>query len=381
MVKKYIQKVKDCRKTIFFYYVLCVKMYLKVIMMFMDIMNEINNDSDILKRLVILSEYIGSEKYYKTVFSKLSQLRKKTYFDTVSYNSMSLGDSAILSNKERERSLIYSEETPRTRIEEQFLAIRRLVDFIETPTLATSQLSMNLICKMHEILFEKTNKKVAGRFKTVDLDVVTVNRRGKVINTRKTVAPQFVDLYLSKLINEFCTSSGHTVLKAIVFIADFLTIHPFNEGSTVIANVFFRYFLLKDNIDLLQYFSFEKYLNVHHDKYIRVLEEKNAGFQHKKYSVAMIKPFILFMMNLLIDGYKTLEDDIEKLNNTKYNKRDDVIDVIKSIEGEFTINSILENLEIIINKQTVNRIIKELLDENILNKIGDRKNTKYIVNN
>lgn len=346
--------------------------------MFMDIMNDINNDSDILKRLVIFSEYVGREKYYKTVYSKLSQLKKKTYYDTVTHNAVLLGDNALVSSKERERSLIYSNDASKNEREEQFLGVKKLLDFVEKQYNSIG-LNSHSICRLHEMLYEKTNKRTAGRFKTTDLDVVVVNKRGKVLNTRKTVAPQFVDLYLSKLLNEYLNSSGHPILKAIVFIADFLTIHPFNEGSTVLAQMLLRYFLLREDVELLNYFSLEKYMSTHHEKYEKVLEDKNSGFTQKKYNPAMVKPFVLFIINALIEGYKTLEEDINKLNKTKYNKRDDVVDVIMAINGQFTINSILENLEIIINKQTVNRIIKELLDEGKLDKFGDRKNTRYQV--
>lgn len=347
--------------------------------MFMDIMNEINNDSDILKRLVILSEYVGRERYYKTVYSKLSQLKKKTYYDTVTFNASFLGDNAVISSKERERNLIYSSDSAKNEKEEQFLGIKRLFDFVDKQPNAIG-LSNTSICKLHEILYERTSKKTAGKFKTADLDVVTVNKRGKVLNTRKTVAPNFVDLYLTKLINEYQNSSGHPVLKAIVFIADFLTIHPFQDGNSVVAQSLVRYFLMKEDIELLNYFCLERHIYNNYDRFVKVSEDKNVGFTQKKYNVAMVKSFVLFFINALIDGFKTLEEDIAKLNKTKYNKRDDVIDVIMGIEGQFTINSILENLEIIINKQTVNRIIKELLDDGKLDKYGDRKNTKYQVN-
>ena len=90
--------------------------------------------------------------------------------------------------------------------------------------------------------------------------------------------------------------------------------------------------------------------------------------------------FSEYYLGIILSAYKDFSDRVEYITNKKMNAKDRVASIIKNHIGKITKQEIVERCPDI-SIGTIERVLKELLDANIILKISGGRFTSYTYNN
>ncbi len=86
--------------------------------------------------------------------------------------------------------------------------------------------------------------------------------------------------------------------------------------------------------------------------------------------------FIRYSLSLLLESYKEFDQLFTSNVINKQSKKERILNFIEETIGSFSKREVLDKL-LDISESTIERIIKEQLDNGKLVKIGERKTTRY----
>jgi Fic family protein len=124
------------------------------------------------------------------------------------------------------------------------LGVAEAVDYIRT---AKEHVSLNLIKKLHHIVF-KNSKHFAGNFRAKGVEVVVADAQGRVIHRgapSQQIAPLLKEIV--RWYNQNRKSCTPLVLAAVVH-NQFEAVHPFQDGNGRVGRLLLNNILLKHNL-------------------------------------------------------------------------------------------------------------------------------------
>lgn len=146
------------------------------------------------------------------------------------YNSNAI-ENSTLSLPETEKILLEMEVSRHLSVREVYEAknLARVVAFVRALS-KDPDVSKELICKLHGMLFVGINDDFAGRFRKANEYVR--------VGTFVAPAPEHIDLLMDRLLEEYSSNITIYPLDAIArFHLEFETIHPFIDGNGRIGRV------------------------------------------------------------------------------------------------------------------------------------------------
>lgn len=163
----------------------------------------------------------------------------------------------------------------------------------------------------------------------------------------------------------------HPVIKAAVFVYDFLSIHPFQDGNGRLSRLLGTLLLLKAGYTWIQYVSFEHEIESRKAEYYRVLMQCQRQRPGED-----IYPWVLFFLDCLCKISDQLMNklSVQGQETNLGPKEKNVYAFIESHPGCKT-GDIAESLAISI--PTVKRILTNLLTQKMIIKHGAGAGTNY----
>jgi Fic family protein len=354
----------------------------------MDIPNNMNQKMDFkssvhqqINQLIgVVDTFKGSWKILEqTKSGYLKELRKIATIESI--GSSTRIEGSTLTDEEVEKLLRSVKISKLEKREEQevvgyYEALEIILEnYQEIP------LTQSYIHQLHGILLKHSAKDQThkGRFKNLSNQVVANYPDGTQRTIFRTTEPHLTSSEMEGLLlwtNERLEKQDmHPLWIVSVFVYEFLSIHPYQDGNGRLSRLLTTLLLLKLDYQFVQYVSFEHVIESRKEAYYRALMD---GQKNRYKDEERIDKWIVFFMECMIELTNRLEakyDTYSKLKIALNERQQQIVAYVKTHEtakiGE--IENELENY----SRNTIKKDMAYLVNEGILIKAGAGRGVRY----
>lgn len=310
----------------------------------------------------------------------LKELRKVATVQSI--GSSTRIEGASLTDKEVEKLLSKVEITAfETRDEQEVVGYHEALELI-LDNQADMPINEGTILTLHGILLRHSSKddRHRGGYKNLPNSVVATYPDGTKKTIFETTPPHLVRKEMETLVewtrSNLKTGDLHPLLVIGLFVYEFLSIHPFQDGNGRLSRLLTTLLLLRMDYGFIQYISFEHQIENRKSGYYRAL--MNCQRRRRKGKAEDISEWIHYFLGSLQDLGRKLEKKVEGLEEAavylnprqklilEYIRRDSPAK-LADIHSQFP----AENLN------TLKKDLQKLVEDKLISKTGDRKAATY----
>ncbi len=335
--------------------------------------NKIIGNSNIISLINKIHEYKGKQSYL--LDSKKSTLDTLLNIAKVQSTSSSNRIEGIFTTDKRINEIINQKLEPKNRNEEEIAGYRDVLSLIHE-NYNYVDINSNTILQLHRDLYKYTGYSYGGKFKNVQ-NYIEENNNGEKKIRFTPLSPIETPIAIEELCknyNELVITENCDLLVLIpIFILDFVSIHPFNDGNGRMSRLLTLLLLYKNNYYVGKYISIEKIIEDTKDSYYDALQKSSVNWHNNKNDYSY---FVEYYLGIILSAYKDLDAKISILENKKITSYDRIINIFKD-------NIIPLNKSFLISKcpdlseTTIERTLNKLLKEQKIIKISGGRYTKY----
>lgn len=186
-------------------------------------------------------------------------------------------------------------------------------------------------------------------------------------------------------IEELCSSYNREIescnidplILIPIFIFDFLSIHPFNDGNGRMSRLLTLLLLYKSGYIVGKYISIEKIVENSKESYYDSLQKSSIYWHENKNSY---QPFAQYYLGIILSAYKDFSNRVEYITNKKLNIKERTEIIIKKHLGAISKQEIVDMCPDI-SQGSIERALGTLVSEEKILKITGGRYTKYVYNN
>ena len=239
------------------------------------------------------------------------------------------------------------------------------------------EISTNALKHLHNLLLAFSFKDVwhKGDFKQHSNAVEAHYPDGTSQIIFRTTPPGFeTEDAVNKIINWYHEKNDiHPLIRSAVFVYEFVTIHPFQDGNGRLSRLLTTLLLLQTGYVWIQYISFEHEIEKRKSEYYRVLRFCQSNRPHEA-----IDQWIEFFLDCLCTIQKELSEKMKsKLYGISLAPKEMII--LQVIEANPGLRSGEVALKLRYPISTVKRLIAKLVNRELLVKHGRGAGTNYEV--
>ena len=350
--------------------------------------NKLNFDFKTNQQILKLISYIDSFKGKWNIVEQkeniyLKELRKIATIESI--GSSTRIEGAQLTNEEIKELLDNMEITKlKTRDQQEVVGYYDVLEIIYE-SFPDISISKNYIQQLHQRLLKYSIKddRHRGNYKNLSNKVVANYPDGTQKIIFNTTEPHLVENEMTDLINwtneQLKISEIHPLVIIGLFIYEFLSIHPFQDGNGRLSRLLTNLLLLKNDYQFVQYVSFENLIEQKKKSYYEALMD---GQKDRYTDTERINSWILFFLSSLETLTQRLEQkyDVFKSKGGYLNDRQKRIKDF--IEKEQPIKlSDLSKVFTDITIHTLKKDLQYLKTEQIIDSIGKNRGTIYMIKN
>jgi Fic family protein len=243
---------------------------------------------------------------------------------------------------------------------------------------ASIEITENQVMGLHSLLMKYGDKDVwhRGKFKQVSNTVEANLADGSKQVIFKTSEPGLrTQDDMIRLFNWYHTDQETVpLIKVAVFVYEFLSIHPFQDGNGRLSRLLGSLLLLKNGYSWIQYISFENEIENRKSAYYKVLMDTQRNRPGEN-----ITEWLRFFLSCLshIQNNLMLKLDQRKMDNAAANQRErKILFFIENHPGSRS-GEISSKLDIPL--PTAKKTLAELVEKKLLYKEGVGRGTAYFL--
>ena len=328
---------------------------------------------EIVKKLTLINEFKGEQRLF--VEAHKDELRELVEIAKVQSTESSNRIEGISTADDRLKNLVKSKTTPKNRDESEIAGYRDVLNTIHE-NYDYIPINSNYMLQLHRDLYKFIGNSAGGIFKTADNIIRETDADGNASVRFRPVAawetPAAVD-ELCKAYKEAKEDADPLVLN-MMFILDFLCIHPFNDGNGRMSRLLTLLLLYQSGFIVGKYISIEKIIEDSKETYYEVLQDSSINWHENTNDY---KPFVNYMLGIIVGAYREFESRVKLLTNPKFSKPDRIREMIKNHIGTITKSELIE-MNPDISVTTIQRTLADLLKRGEIEKIGGGRYTKYV---
>jgi hypothetical protein len=191
---------------------------------------------------------------------------------------------------DRLKKLVMDKTTPRNRNEQEIAGYRDVLNTIHE-NFDYIDVKPGNIQQLHRDLYKFQGPDAGGKYKAGDNVIAEVDRDGK----RECDSIRFLRGRLLKQSKTFAKPMMthcriFTQIRfwlCLMFILDFLCIHPFNDGNGRMSRLLTLLLLYKNSYIVGKYISIEKMIETTKETYYEALQASSAGWHEEKMIMAI----------------------------------------------------------------------------------------------
>jgi Fic family protein len=311
----------------------------------------------------------------------LKDLKKQTMFEST--GSSTRIEGSTLTNQEVETLLKNMKVTQLKTRDEQEVAGYYEVLTLVLDAFKDIPLSENYIAQLHGLLLRHSDKdqRHRGTYKSLSNQVVASSPQGTESIVFNTTLPHLTPPAMQELVDwtnkSFDEDTLHPLLIIAVFIYEFLSIHPFQDGNGRLSRLLTSLLLLKQGYDFILFTSFENLIEERKRDYYRVLMDGQQK-RGQPETAEVIDKWVVFFLDSLL----TLTQRLTEKRQIYIRLKDYLNIRQKQILDTFRENSPAQLSDISqllpqIPRATLKRDISILVDRRLLTKVGNGRGVRY----
>jgi len=245
------------------------------------------------------------------------------------------------------------------------------------------RLSESYIKQLHQLLLKHSEKdeRHRGGYKNLANKIVANYPTGEQKTIFATTEPALVEGEMFELIEwtnfQWDTKTIHPLVVLAVFVYEFLSIHPFQDGNGRLSRLLTTLFLMQNGYDFVQYISFEKHIEKHKKTYYDAL----MSAQRKRITQEdVIDKWLLFFLESL----KTLTEKLDKKYDV-FKQKGGYLNERQKMLKEFIAEQKTVKIADLsgvfpdISPNTLKKDLQYLKTEQIITTVGQGKGTVYVM--
>ena len=285
----------------------------------------------------------------------------------------------IITTDERLKKIVMNKTTPKNRSEREIAGYRDVLNTIHEHY-DYIPIRPGMILQLHRDLYKYSNSASGGDFKNTD-NVIAEELPDGTKRVRFQPVPAWeTSVAMDALCNAFQEALTDTELDPLLlfpmFILDFLCIHPFNDGNGRMSRLLTLLLLYRSGYFVGKYISIERLIADSKETYYEALQDSSTGWHEGGNDYL---PFVRYMLGIVIAAYREFVSRVDVLVTRGLSKPERVRELIRSTTGQITKTQIMKQCPDI-SQKTVERALRELLDNGEIIKIGGGRYTSYIWN-
>jgi len=339
--------------------------------------NSIISNNIIINLISKIHEYKGKQSYL--LENKSDILNTLLNIAQIQSTSSSNKIEGIYTTDKRIREIVNQKSEPKNRNEEEIAGYRDVLSLIHE-NYNFIDINRNTILQLHRDLYKYTGYAYGGKFKNSQNHIEETNENGEKKVRFTPLSPALTPIAiedLCKSYNELVTSEVCDLLVLIpIFILDFVSIHPFNDGNGRMSRLLTLLLLYKADYMVGKYISIEKIIETTKDSYYDTFKKSSTNWHNNKNNYSY---FVEYYLGIILNAYKEFDTRII-VNSKKITSYDRIINIFKEniipIDKAFILKKCPD-----LSETTIERILNKLLTEDKIIKISGGRYTKYKWNN
>lgn len=328
---------------------------------------------EIVKKLTRINEYKGEQRLF--IEAHKDELIELVEIAKIQSTEASNRIEGIFTADDRIKSLVQAKTSPRDRDEAEIAGYRDVLNTIHE-NYDYIPVNANYILQLHRDLYKFLGSTEGGQFKTSDNIIRETDADGNECVRFRPVPAWETALSIDELCKSYheAKSEADPLLLSLMFILDFLCIHPFNDGNGRMSRLLTLLLLYQSGFIVGKYISIERIIEESKETYYEVLQDSSINWHENENDY---KPFVNYMLGVVVNAYKEFESRVELLTNPNLSKADRVREIIRKHIGTITKAELL-NMNPDISDTTIQRALADLLKNGEIEKIGGGRYTKYV---
>lgn len=331
----------------------------------------------IVSYLTTIHEYKGEQRLiasrHADVLSDLIEVAKIQ--STESSNKI----EGIYTSDDRLRKIVLDKTMPRSRNEREIAGYRDVLNTIHENN-EHIPVKSTFILQLHRDLYKFENGETGGAYKSADNIIEEENFEGKKSVLFQPVeaweTPDSVEKLCQAYNNAITTTDADPLLIILMFILDFLCIHPFRDGNGRMSRLLTLLLLYKSEYIVGKYISIEKLIEETKDSYYDTLRESSRMWHEEENDYI---PFVTYLLGVIAAAYRDFFQRTRLIEEKTVAKPDRVAEAIKNQIGTITKSEIMQNVPGV-SQTTIQRTLTDLTKQGKIKKIGNGRYTKYTWN-
>ena len=344
----------------------------------MEEYSSIISNSNIINLISKIHEYKGKQSYL--LDTKKDTLETLLKIAKIQSTSSSNKIEGIYTTDKRIAEIVNQKLEPKNRNEEEIAGYRDVLTLIHE-NYNFIDINQNTILQLHRDLYKYTGYSYGGKFKNSQNFIEEENEKGEKKIRFTPLSPVETPIAIEELCknyNELVNNESCDLLVLIpIFIFDFVSIHPFNDGNGRMSRLLTLLLLYKANYMVGKYISIEKIIEETKDSYYDTLEKSSTNWHNNENDYSY---FVEYYLGIILNAYKEFDSRINIALNKKITAYDRIIDIFKEniipIDKAFITNKCPD-----LSETTIERTLNKLLKEDKIVKISGGRYTKYKWNN
>lgn len=324
-----------------------------------------------------IREYKGKQELYLNaradVLNALMEVAKIQ--STTSSNRI----EGIATTDARMRELMSQKTIPRNRNEQEIAGYRDVLATIHESHDFIS-VTPNVLLQLHRDLCSKQPQGTGGHWKLNDNVIEETDASGKTfVRFRPASAvetPVAMDMLCESYRRAIDAGAFDSLLLIPMFILDFLCVHPFHDGNGRMSRLLTLLLLYRSGFAVGKYISLEMLIENSKSEYYEALRA-SSDLWHENANDA--RPFVEYILGIVLKAYRELESRVEGLVNTRMSKAERIRAVFSSTLGKISKKDILLKCPDI-SVAMVELTLKAMLDDGSIRKISNGRTTAYVRN-
>ena len=328
---------------------------------------------EIVRKLTLISEYKGEQRLF--IEAHQDELRELVEIAKIQSTEASNRIEGISTADDRLKNLVQAKTTPRNRDESEIAGYRDVLNTIHE-NYDYIPINANYLLQLHRDLYKFLGNTEGGTFKTGDNIIREMDAEGNQHVRFMPVAAWETPDAIDELCNSFRDAKEivDPLILDMMFILDFLCIHPFNDGNGRMSRLLTLLLFYKAGYIVGKYVSMEMLIEKTKETYYEALQASSVGWHEDENSY---EPFVKYYLGIMLKAYNEFESRVEHLKYHNLSKPDRIKAVIDNKVGKITKKEIME-LCPDISKVTVERTLTDLVKSGYIAKVGAGPSTGYV---
>ena len=329
---------------------------------------------NIIGLTTIIADLKSKEEFRKQQYGKtFERLQQKAIVESVKGSNAIEG---IVTTEARIKEIVNG-AMPVTHDEIEISGYKDALSFIHT-NYVNLDIDEDLILGLHKMIEEQTNHQEAGKYKTFNNYIMEYCADGSRRIRFKPVLAKDVKAAMQQLMMAYYNARQDSEISPLLlipcFVLDFLCIHPFTDGNGRVSRLLTVLLLYLSGYDIVKYISYEGQIDKYKENYYEALKVSSDLWHENRNNYV---PFIINFLQILYGCFKNLDNAFTEISLKKAKKSERVECVLRNAVVPISKQDIVEKVPDI-SVKTVELVLRKMMKENKIKKIGTFKNARYI---